>query len=117
MTDLSHPGGSLARGPALVRSGPPTRPKSPLAAPALGLSERQTYTLLRRYRDAGGTLTALLPGRSSGGRITLIIEPTRPRFSNYLEVFETGERRQVDLLPFTQTESFQPAQPGERCQI
>jgi putative transposase len=35
------------------------------AAAALGLSERQTYTLLRRCRNAGGTLTALLPGRSS----------------------------------------------------
>ena len=38
------------------------------AAIALGLSERRTYTLVRRYRDAGGDLTALLPGRSSGGR-------------------------------------------------
>jgi len=38
------------------------------AAAALGLSERQTYTLVRRCLDAGGDLTALLPGRSSGGR-------------------------------------------------
>jgi putative transposase len=38
------------------------------AAAALGLSERQTYTLIRRCLDAGGDLTALLPGRSSGGR-------------------------------------------------
>jgi putative transposase len=45
------------------------------AAAALGLSERQTYTLLRRYRDAGGTLTALLPGRSSGGRNTPRVAP------------------------------------------
>jgi len=38
------------------------------AAAALGLSERQTYNLLRRCRDAGGAVTALLPGTSSGGR-------------------------------------------------
>ena len=38
------------------------------AAAALGLSERQTYTLLRRCREAGGDLTALVPGTSSGGR-------------------------------------------------
>src|SRR3954451_23601182 len=40
------------------------------AAATLGLSERQTYTLLSRCRDAGGTLTALLPGGSSDGRNT-----------------------------------------------
>ena len=45
------------------------------AAAALGLSERQTYTLLRRCRDAGGTLTTLLPGRSSGGRNTPRMAP------------------------------------------
>jgi putative transposase len=38
------------------------------AAASLGLSERQTYTLLRRCRDAGGALTALLPATSGGGR-------------------------------------------------
>ncbi len=38
------------------------------AAVTLGLSERQTYAILRRCREAGGDLTALLPGRSSGGR-------------------------------------------------
>ena len=38
------------------------------AAATLGLSERQTYTLLRRCQEAGGELTALVPGRSSGGR-------------------------------------------------
>ena len=38
------------------------------AAATLGLSERQTYTLLRRCREVGSELTALLPGRSSGGR-------------------------------------------------
>ncbi|MDN3562853.1 Mu transposase C-terminal domain-containing protein [Paeniroseomonas aquatica] len=38
------------------------------ASVSLGLSERQTYTLLRRCREAEGALTALLPGRSGGGR-------------------------------------------------
>jgi putative transposase len=38
------------------------------AAATLGLSERQTYALLRRCREADGDLTALLPGQSSGGR-------------------------------------------------
>ena len=38
------------------------------ASASLGLSERQTYTLLRRCREADGALTALLPGRSGGGR-------------------------------------------------
>jgi len=38
------------------------------AAVTLGPSERQIYTLLRRCRDAGGDLTALLPEQSSGGR-------------------------------------------------
>ncbi len=46
------------------------RPRHMVQATAmtLGLSERQTYTLLRRCREAGGELTALVPGRSSGGR-------------------------------------------------
>ena len=38
------------------------------AAAALGLSERRIYTLLRRCRDAGGDLMALVPGISNGGR-------------------------------------------------
>jgi putative transposase len=38
------------------------------AAATLGLAERQTYTLVRRCQDAGGDLTALLPGKSNGGR-------------------------------------------------
>lgn len=38
------------------------------AAASVGLSERQTYKLLRRCREASGDLTALLPGHSGGGR-------------------------------------------------
>ena len=48
------------------------------AAMTLGLSKRQTYTLLRRGREAGGALTALLPGRSSGGRNQPRTAPGRP---------------------------------------
>jgi putative transposase len=65
------------------------------AATALGLSERQTYTLLRRCQDANGALTSLLPGRSSGGRNT----PRLPRTSEAAlrriieESFLTPQRR------------------------
>jgi putative transposase len=38
------------------------------AAAALGVSERQVYRLLRRCREAGGELTALVPTGSGGGR-------------------------------------------------
>ncbi len=44
------------------------RPLILAAAATLGLSERQTYRLVRRCIDMGGDLTALLPGHSSGGR-------------------------------------------------
>lgn len=38
------------------------------AAQDLGLSERQVYTLVRRFRDSDGRLDALIPAVSSGGR-------------------------------------------------
>ena len=38
------------------------------AAEALGLSERQVYRLLRRCREGGGALTALVTEGSEGGR-------------------------------------------------
>ena len=38
------------------------------AAADLGVTERQVYRLLRRYREGGGALTALVSGGSSGGR-------------------------------------------------
>ncbi|WP_410790406.1 recombinase family protein [Kribbella sp. C-35] len=38
------------------------------AADELGLSRRQVYVLLRRWRAGGGVVSDLLPGRSSGGR-------------------------------------------------
>jgi putative transposase len=39
-------------------------------APAaeLGLSRRQVYELLRRWRQGQGAVSDLIPGRSSGGR-------------------------------------------------
>ena len=52
----------------LVARGRQPRHLVQAAAVSLGLSERQTYTLLRRCREADGALTALLPSRSSGGR-------------------------------------------------
>jgi putative transposase len=38
------------------------------AADELGLSRRQIYVLLGRWRAGGGVVSDLLPGRSSGGR-------------------------------------------------
>ena len=52
----------------LVERGSRPRHLVQAAAATLGLSERQTCTLLRRYREAGGAVTALVPGTSSGGR-------------------------------------------------
>jgi putative transposase len=67
------------------------RPMIQAAAATLGLSVRQTYTLLRRCREAGGELTALLPGRSSGGR-------SRPRVA---PASEAALHRVVDELYLT----------------
>jgi putative transposase len=52
----------------LVESAHRSRHLVQAAAATLGLSERQTYTILRRCREAGGDLTSLLPGISNGGR-------------------------------------------------
>jgi putative transposase len=52
----------------LVESAHRSRHLVQAAAATLGLSERHTYTILRRCREAGGDLTSLLPGTSSGGR-------------------------------------------------
>ncbi|MGC4942239.1 helix-turn-helix domain-containing protein [Kribbella sp. DT2] len=38
------------------------------AADELGLSRRQVYVLLGRWRTGGGVVSDLLPGRSTGGR-------------------------------------------------
>lgn len=38
------------------------------AAVELGISRRQIYVLLRRWRDGEGLVSDLIPGRSSGGR-------------------------------------------------
>lgn len=67
------------------------RPLIRAAAATLGLSERQTYVLLHRCREAGGALTALLPGGSSGGR-------GKPRIS---QMSEAALRRTIDELYLT----------------
>ena len=56
------------------------------------MSERQTYTLIRRCLDAGGDLTALLPGRSSGGR-------TKPRVATAGEAVLREIVRELYLTP------------------
>lgn len=38
------------------------------AAERLSISRRQVYVLLRRWREGQGTVSDLIPGRSSGGR-------------------------------------------------
>ena len=45
-----------------------TRPIVRAAAQELELSERQVYALVKRYRLSGGTLDALVPAVSGGGR-------------------------------------------------
>ena len=39
-----------------------------MAAEQLGISRRQVYVLLRRWREGQGVVSDLIPGRSSGGR-------------------------------------------------
>jgi len=78
------------------------------AAATLGLSERQTYTLLRRCREAGGELTALLPGQSSGGR-------SRPRVA---PASEAALQRVVDeryLTPQKPTAAEVAREVAGRC--
>lgn len=53
------------------------------AAAVLGISRRQVYVLIRRYRDGSGLLTDLAPGRSSGGKGT-------PRLSDEVEDLVRG---------------------------
>jgi putative transposase len=64
----------LAALPACVREDAKT------AAAALDMSERQIYRLIRRCREAGGELTALLPGGSGGGRGRVRLDPGRDDF-------------------------------------
>lgn len=72
----------------------PRRPRRLIqaAAATLGLSERQTYTLLRRCREAGGALTALLPATSTGGR-------SKPRLPPASEAALTQIIGEVYLTP------------------
>lgn len=47
-----------------------SRAQARAAAATLGVTERQVYRLLRRCREGGGTLTAMVRSGSSGGRGT-----------------------------------------------
>ncbi len=78
------------------------------AAAALGLSERQTYTLLRRCREAGGELTALVPGRSSGGR-------SRPRTAPASEAALRRVVQEVYLTPQKPTAAEVAREVAGRC--
>ena len=78
------------------------------AAAALGLAERQTHTLIRRCMDAGGDLTALLPGRSSGGR-------ARPRVATAGEVVLHQTMHQFYLKPQKPTAARLAREVAGRC--
>ncbi len=89
------------------------------AAATLGLSERQTYTLLRRCRDAGGTLTALLPGRSSGGRNTPRMVPATEAMLRRIveESYLTPQRRGAasiveDVIGRCRKDGLRPPSPS-----
>jgi putative transposase len=78
------------------------------AAATLGLSERQAYTLLRRCREAGGELTALVPGRSSGGR-------DRPRTAPASEAELRRVVQEVYLTPQKPTVAEVAREVAGRC--
>jgi putative transposase len=78
------------------------------AAARLGLSERQTYTLVRRCVDAGGDLTALLPGRSNGGR-------AKPRVATTGEAILHQTIRDLYLTPQKPTASHVVREVLGRC--
>ncbi|MGZ8219145.1 Mu transposase C-terminal domain-containing protein [Methylomagnum sp.] len=74
------------------------------AATALGLSRRQVYTWVRRYRQGEGLLTDLVPRRSNGGRSQsrlpaaterLITEALEQRYLTRPKPSEAALRREV----------------------
>jgi putative transposase len=78
------------------------------AAAALGLAERQTYTLIHRCQNAGGDLTALLPGRSNGGR-------ARPRVETAGEAVLREIIRELYLKPQKPTAASVVREVTGRC--
>lgn len=52
----------------LARAGTAGEGAVETAAEQLGISRRQVYVLLRRWREGQGVVSDLIPGRSSGGR-------------------------------------------------
>jgi putative transposase len=78
------------------------------AAAALGLAERQTYTLIHRCQNADGDLTALLPGRSNGGR-------ARPRVETAGEAVLREIIRELYLKPQKPTAARVVREVTGRC--
>jgi hypothetical protein len=69
------------------------------AAATLGLSERHTYTIVRRCREAGGDLTSLLPGTSSGGRNKRRVAPASETLRDIKKGIFTYGKVQGALIP------------------
>ena len=71
-----------------------------VAADDLGLSVRQVHRLVRRCREADGALTALLPGRSSGGRGGTRLAPAGEAVLRELidEVYLTRQRASAEAV-------------------
>jgi putative transposase len=70
------------------------------AAAELGLSSRQVYRLVRRLRESGGELTALLPDGRNGGRGKRRLAAAREDLMRRLiaEVFVTRQKRSASGL-------------------
>jgi len=76
------------------------RKKACEAAAELGLSERQVYRLIQRFRESDGELTALLPGGSNGGRGKQRLAAPRENLLRRLiaEIFLTRQKRPASDL-------------------
>lgn len=76
------------------------REQARAAAVALGVSERQVYRLLRRCREGGGTLTALVNSGSDGGRGKRRIEERRDALirDTVTELYLTPQRLSAERI-------------------
>jgi putative transposase len=70
------------------------------AALQLGLSRRQIYVLVRRYRQGEGLLTDLIPGKSNGGKNKgRLLEPVERLISEFLHKhFMTRQKPRLSAL-------------------
>lgn len=68
-----------------------------IAAQELGISERQVYALVRRMKEAGGTVSALLPREGRGGRGRgRLAQPSEELTARIIEdVYLTAQKRNV----------------------